>query len=181
MAHHLPDRESFERSSRRQFLEWVGEKAAAGSVAAALWQQTGAAQGAEPPAGTVKKRDLGRTGLRVSEIGFGGHSWAYARVPDGRGGLRKPSLDEAARMIARGLDLGVNFFDSCTPEEEHSVPGEVIKRLGKRGQVILSARPWVEETSRSFHAVAVDAGNEASLPVTLHVRKTPAVAKAFGK
>jgi len=85
-------------------------------------------------------RDLGRTGLRVSEIGFGGHSWSYARVPDGRGGLRKPSLDEAARMIARGLDLGVNFFDSCTPEEEHSVPGEVIKRLGKRGQVIVSAR-----------------------------------------
>ncbi|MBL9123547.1 MAG: pre-peptidase C-terminal domain-containing protein [Planctomycetaceae bacterium] len=69
--------------------------------------------------------------------------------------------------------------------------GVIVDNIGLNGilipegqserQVILSARPWVAETSRSFHAVAVDAGNEASLTVTLHVRKTPTVAKAFGK
>lgn len=43
-------------------------------------------------------------------------------------------------MISLGLDLGVNFFDSCTPLEEHSVPGEVIKRLKRRGDIVVSAR-----------------------------------------
>jgi len=61
-------------------------------------------------------------------------------VPDGRGGLRRPDPDEALRMISLGLEMGVNFFDSCTPLEEHSVPGEVIKRLKKRDQVTVSAR-----------------------------------------
>ena len=42
-------------------------------------------------------------------------------------------------MISLGLEMGVNFFDSCTPLEEHSVPGEVIKRLKKRDEVIVSA------------------------------------------
>ena len=69
--------------------------------------------------------------------------------------------------------------------------GVIVDNIGLNGilipegqserQVILSARPWVEETSRQFHAVAVDAGNEASLPATLHVQKTPTVAKVFGK
>jgi hypothetical protein len=48
-------------------------------------------------------------------------------------------------------------------------------------QVFLTARPWVEEMSRPFYAVAQDAGSEASPPVILHVRKESAVAKAFGK
>jgi aryl-alcohol dehydrogenase-like predicted oxidoreductase len=43
-------------------------------------------------------------------------------------------------MISLGLDMGVNFFDSCTPKEEHSVPGAVIKRLKKRDAVVVSAR-----------------------------------------
>jgi aryl-alcohol dehydrogenase-like predicted oxidoreductase len=45
---------------------------------------------AESRAGqTVKRRSLGTTGLEVSEIGFGGHSWSYARVP-GDGDDHKP-------------------------------------------------------------------------------------------
>jgi len=141
-------------TTRRSFLERVAQQAAAGALAGAFGPPLSAAAGephscpaspAEPPscpetAGKVKLRILGKTGLRVSEIGFGGHSWAYARVPDAQGRLRKPTLQEAMRMISLGLDLGVNFFDSCTPEEEHTVPGEVIKRLNKRNQVIVSAR-----------------------------------------
>jgi aryl-alcohol dehydrogenase-like predicted oxidoreductase len=127
------------RPTRRRFLEQVGRTAIAAGMAASL---TGAAPAAEPrklEPGRVATRLLGKTGLRVSEIGFGGHSWSYARVPDG-GKLRIPTLDEAMRMISLGLDLGVNFFDSCTPKEEHTVPGEVVKRLKKRNQVIVSAR-----------------------------------------
>jgi aryl-alcohol dehydrogenase-like predicted oxidoreductase len=61
-------------------------------------------------------------------------------VPDGRGGLRQPTLAEAERMIGLALDCGLNLFDSCTPQEEHSVPGEVIKRLKARQRILVSAR-----------------------------------------
>ena len=53
----------------------------------------------------MKKRELGRTGMRISEIGFG--SWA---IGSGWG-----SVDEKDAMAAlhRALDLGVNFFDTA--------------------------------------------------------------------
>jgi aryl-alcohol dehydrogenase-like predicted oxidoreductase len=117
----------------------VGAMAQAGLDAVEAGQPVGGAA-VQPGPGRVGQRVLGKTGLKVPEIGFGGHSWAYARVPDGRGGLRKTSPQEAMRMIALGLEMGVNFFDSCTPPEEHTVPGEAVKRLGKRDAVIVSAR-----------------------------------------
>lgn len=166
MSHDSGMRDAMGMPTRRGFLKRIGQGAAAGALAAAVVDETPvvfSAEGASasPPVGTVKQRILGKTGLRVSEIGFGGHSWAYARVDDGRGGKRKPSLDEAERMISIGLEMGVNFFDSCTPKEEHIIPGEVIKRLNARDRVIVSARlchkmkgvpadrdviaPWVDE------------------------------------
>jgi len=140
MTAHAPGSQPSDTSSRRAFLRQLGEGAVAGTLAAALRPESATAATAQPPAGTVRQRVLGKTGLKVSEIGFGGHSWSYARVPDGRGKLRRPTLEEATRMISLGLEMGVNFFDSCTPEEEHTVPGEVVKRLGKRDKVIVSAR-----------------------------------------
>lgn len=137
----LPERG--DQATRRAFLWRIGREAAGGlalALAASGRPETAPAAALPPFAGVVRKRTLGKTGLKVSEIGFGGHSWAYARVPDGRGGLRKASLEEAFRMISLGLEMGVNFFDSCTAEDEHTVPGEVIKRLGKRDQIVVSAR-----------------------------------------
>ena len=128
-------------SPRRRFLGQLAQMAVAGS----LLETEGAGANAfagdiQPPAGRVRQRVLGKTGLKVSEIGFGGHSWSFKRLPDGRGGLRVMTLEEADRIIRLGLQMGVNFFDSCTPPAEHSVPGEIIKRLGKRHQIIVSAR-----------------------------------------
>ena len=42
----------------------------------------------------VDGKPAGKTGLKVSEIGFGGHSWSYRRVPDGKGEFRKVTVDE---------------------------------------------------------------------------------------
>ena len=138
MVEHAPEHEPNRGSSRRQFLERLGQKAvAAGTAAGLLGTTRAAAQGAE---GKVDYRVLGKTGLKVSEVGFGGHSWSYRQVPDGRGGLRKVTVDEAVEMIAAGLDMGVNFLDSCTPLEESSTPGEALKRLKARDRVIVSIR-----------------------------------------
>ena len=51
----------------------------------------------------MKYRRLGRTGLSVSEIGFGG---------GGIGGVYgQTSEEEARRAVGRALELAVNFFD----------------------------------------------------------------------
>jgi len=135
-----PDRQTA-GATRRGFLKRVGRTGLAGALLAGAGAGLDAAERrVVSTPGTVAKRVLGKTGLKVSEIGFGGHSWNFARVPDGKGGWRRTTFDEATEMIAIGLDLGVNFFDSCTPLEEHTVPGEVIKRLHRRGDVIVSAR-----------------------------------------
>jgi aryl-alcohol dehydrogenase-like predicted oxidoreductase len=144
MADSDPRTVDFALSTRRQFLGRLGEGALAGGLAAAALDP-GAASAAAPSAskatpGKVGFRTLGKTGLRVSEVGFGGHSWSYPRVPDGKGGLRVPTLGEAERMIGIGMEMGVNFFDCCTPMEEHTVPGEVLKRLKARDRAIISAR-----------------------------------------
>jgi len=141
MAKHVPTGPDNGRSTRRRFLERVGHGAVAGGVVGSF-ASTASADQQQPKSGRgqVAHRPLGKTGLQISEIGFGGHSWSYKRVPDEQGNWRVPSMDEATEMIAAGLGMGVNFFDSCTPHLEHTVPGEVIKRLNKRDKIVVSAR-----------------------------------------
>jgi aryl-alcohol dehydrogenase-like predicted oxidoreductase len=139
MVEHASDRND-EGATRRKFLGLLGQTALAGGLASGGDSVQDASAASPSAPGRVRHRILGKTGLKVSEIGFGGHSWNFAKVPDGKGGLRRTTLDEAQRMISLGLDLGVNFFDSCTPREEHSVPGEVIKRLKRRDEILVSAR-----------------------------------------
>ena len=143
MAEHGWKRQAEVGSSRRDFLGKLGSGTLASSAAAGFLPDAARAaqtDDAKPPAGKVKRRRLGTTDLYVSEIGFGGHSWSYKRVPDAKGGHRKPTVDEATEMIRAGLDMGVNFFDSCTPTDECSVPGEALKRLKRRDEAVINVR-----------------------------------------
>ena len=135
----ISEHQSEPDSTRRQFLKEIGIGAVAGGMASPLLEGP-LSEASQTTGHKVKHRVLGKTGLSVSEIGFGGHSWAYKQVPDGKGGLRRPTVDEAAEMNAAGLDVGVNFLDSCTALEESSTPGEAIKRLKARDKVIISIR-----------------------------------------
>ncbi len=125
--------------TRRRFLKQLGQGAVAASAATPLLCD---ADQTDPgtPQRKVKYRTLGKTGLRVSEVGFGGHSWAYKQVPIGNGQYRKVNIDEATEMIRAGMDLGVNWFDSCTPHEESQIPGEALKRLKRRDEALISVR-----------------------------------------
>lgn len=139
-----PKSQSTEKAvtNRRRFLQTVGQTTVigAGSCMTGVSTAIGDDRGQTTAERRVRQRRLGKTGLMVSEIGFGGHSWSFKRVPDEKGGLRRLTLDESERIIRVGLEMGVNFFDSCTPEAEHTVPGQIIERLGIRDQVIVSAR-----------------------------------------
>lgn len=54
----------------------------------------------------IKKRDLGKTGLQVSEIGFG--SWQLGNSVWGKMG-EATSLS----LIQEALERGCNFFDTA--------------------------------------------------------------------
>jgi aryl-alcohol dehydrogenase-like predicted oxidoreductase len=53
----------------------------------------------------MQYRKLGRTGIQVSEIGFGG--WGIG------GGWGRQDNEEALRALKQALDLGVTFFDTA--------------------------------------------------------------------
>jgi aryl-alcohol dehydrogenase-like predicted oxidoreductase len=55
----------------------------------------------------MKYRTLGKSGLKVSEIGFG--AWAIALDWWGK----KVDDDEAIRMLKRAYDLGINFYETA--------------------------------------------------------------------
>ncbi|MEZ0000873.1 aryl-alcohol dehydrogenase-like predicted oxidoreductase [Sinorhizobium fredii] len=51
-------------------------------------------------------RTLGRTGLRISEIGYG--AWGI-----GNSGWQGASDEESARALNRAIDLGLTFIDTA--------------------------------------------------------------------
>jgi uncharacterized protein len=79
---------------RRNFL-----KTAVGAGVAAA---TSRLDGAQP---SLPKRELGRTGVRVSVLAFGGGSHFLSRV-----GGEEEKVEE---LIHRALELGINYFDTA--------------------------------------------------------------------
>ena len=49
----------------------------------------------------LKKRRLGKTGLQVTEMGFGG-------IP-----IQRVSEEEAIRVVKRCYELGINYYDTA--------------------------------------------------------------------
>ncbi len=91
----------------------------------------------------MKYRTLGRTGLKVSEIGFG--AWAI-------GGSWGPQKDEdSITALHSALDLGVNFIDTAAGYGEgrsERLIGKVLKERGDLDRVVIATKtppapgPW---------------------------------------
>jgi aryl-alcohol dehydrogenase-like predicted oxidoreductase len=91
----------------------------------------------------MKQRTLGRTNLKVSEIGFGG--WAIG----GSWGTQKE--EDSLAALHRALDLGVNFIDTAAgygDGRSERIIGKVLKERGDRDRVIVTTKtppapgPW---------------------------------------
>ena len=70
----------------------------------------------------MKYRILGRTGLKVSEIGFG--AWAIG------GSWGPQDENESIKALHRALDLGVNFIDTAAgygDGKSEKIIGKVLK------------------------------------------------------
>lgn len=91
--------------------------------------------------------------------------------------------------VAATLKIERDKFDNRVSFNVENLPhGVIVDNIGLNGvlipegqtqrQIFLTARSWVPETTRQIHAVATDAGGDASPPVVLHVRKPATVAQA---
>jgi aryl-alcohol dehydrogenase-like predicted oxidoreductase len=94
-------------------------------------------------------RILGRTGIRVSEIGFG--AWAIGGTAEASGlplGWGKSSDDESLAAIRRARDLGINFFDTADSYgfgRSESLLGIVLSR--HRQDVVIATKVGVVRSS----------------------------------
>jgi aryl-alcohol dehydrogenase-like predicted oxidoreductase len=86
----------------------------------------------------MQSRPLGRTGLQVSEIGFGG--WAVGG--NAHGNSYGPTVDaESIAAIRKAADLGVNFFDSADVYgwgHSEELLGQALE--GRREEVFLATK-----------------------------------------
>jgi aryl-alcohol dehydrogenase-like predicted oxidoreductase len=83
----------------------------------------------------LKYRTLGKSGISVSEIGFG--AWTIALDWWGK----KIEEDEAKRMLKRAYDVGINFFetgDMYGRGKSEKLIGEVFK--GMRNEIVISTK-----------------------------------------
>ena len=112
----------------------------------------------------MQKRILGKTGLQVSVIGFGG-------IP-----IRKLSMREAKNLLAEAVGAGINFFDTAQGYGDSEVKiGEGLKE--KREECILATkspcRTAEEVASHVRKALARLKTDSIDLYQIHHVSKAP--------
>lgn len=74
----------------------------------------------------MEYRTLGRTGLRVSEIGFG--AWGIGAAGSGWVGADE---QESVRALRKAIELGINFIDTARGYgESERIVGKVVRDLG---------------------------------------------------
>src|ERR1041385_2913355 len=99
----------------------------------------------------MRLRNLGNTGIRVSEIGLG--AWAIGGAAEASGtplGWGRTNDDESLAAIRRARDLGVNFFDTADSYgfgRSESLLGIVLSRA--RQNVIIATKVGVMRMGRS--------------------------------
>jgi predicted aldo/keto reductase-like oxidoreductase len=115
--------------TRRGFLKHAARAAAAAAVCRGLTPAAVRAQTPELAAGTVPIRTLGKTGLRLPVLGYGG-----AALPKA---WRNPlSHDDRVALVRYAFDRGLRYFDTAgNYMESQAILGEALK--DRRGQVCL--------------------------------------------
>ena len=113
MKHTIHDAATTEGPSepmRRQFLKTAGVLGTGvvlgvGADVRAQRAQTGqraAADASEAASGEIPQRPLGRTGVRVSALGLGGHHLGEFKT-----------VEEAIRLVHEAVEAGITFCDNC--------------------------------------------------------------------
>jgi len=112
----------------------------------------------------MKYRSLGRTGLVVSEIGFG--AWGIGGRTVGTTSYGDTDDRTSLAALRGALDAGITFFDTSSAYgngHSEELIGQAFK--GNRSKVIVATKAGYEAWDRppDFSAVAITASAEASL------------------
>ena len=91
---------------------------------------------------TLNMVDLGRSGLRVTELGFGG-------IP-----IMRLGMDEAVEVIRHSYELGVRFFDTA------HFYGDSEEKMGKalepfRDRVVIATKVWAKDKEGAAEQLAM--------------------------
>lgn len=82
------------------------------------------------PSGQIPLRDFGKTGVKVSALGMGGHHLGAAK-----------DEDTAVQLVHKALDGGITFFDNCWEYNRGKSEDWLGKGLkGKRDQAFLMTK-----------------------------------------
>ncbi len=116
---------------RRQFVRGAIYTAAAAAVTTPAFAQPASASTAVIPSqGLIPRKDLGKTGVKVSALGLGGFHLGSAK-----------DQQEVNEIVGRALDAGVNFFDNAWEYHDGDSETRVGKALaGKRDQAIVMTK-----------------------------------------
>jgi aryl-alcohol dehydrogenase-like predicted oxidoreductase len=104
----------------------------------------------------LEQRVLGRTGLRVSALGFGCGAVG--------GLIARGTANDQERAVARAVDLGINYFDTAAAYGN----GESEKNLGRvlellRPDVFVATKVRVDPARRGSIGKAISQSAETSL------------------
>lgn len=90
----------------------------------------------------MRYRELGRTGVKISEIGIGAWGISGVYFVEGKPNSYGAADDaEAIRMIPWALDQGINFIDTAPAYgngHSEELVGQAVR--GRRDQVILETK-----------------------------------------
>ena len=104
----------------------------------------------------MQYNSLGRTGLNVSRVGFGGGGIGEVWGPTTR--------DEAVRAIHRALDLGINYFDVAPAYGDGKAEEALgIALEGRAEDVIIGTKVRITSTDMKDVTGAVTRSVETSL------------------
>jgi aryl-alcohol dehydrogenase-like predicted oxidoreductase len=90
-------------------------------------------------------RTLGRTGVKVSALAMGTDNFS-----DTPNNMAPTPADEAARILNRAIDEGINLFDSGDVYESEGIVGRTLKENGRREHVLIATK--VDHNKRGLHA-----------------------------
>ena len=112
----------------------------------------------------MKLRALGKTGIHVSEIGFG--AWGIGGTVNGAVAYGPVDRSESVLALRYALDSGMNFFDTSDFYgfgESESVIGEAF--YGLRSKVIIASKVGMikDESNQNFDPTYIRSSIEKSL------------------
>src|SRR5437870_13807368 len=106
----------------------------------------------------MQLRTLGKTGLEVSKLGFGGSSLGAV--------FRSVDQTDATRAVRTALDLGINFFDTSPfygSTRAESVLGKALEGVPRDDYALATKVGRYGETEFDFSAARVNRSLDESL------------------